>query len=289
MTAKDMTGRRKTSTGPATTAVHGPNHAEWAPGRPVVTPMAQSSTFYWADPSDGELRYTRYSNNPNQLLVADKIAALEGTEAALVLASGMAATAMTFLALARTGDHIVASTHLYGATIALLRDELPKRGIAVSFVDPLAGGLSVILDALQTNTRLVHLEMPTNPGLRVLDLRPIAEELKARGIPLSCDATFASPVNMRVAELGVDAVIQSATKYMGGHSDLIAGSVAGSRELIAEITHVSRLFGPSIDPHSAWLLDRGLRTLPARMQRHNASALPPAIHPALQARPPRSP
>ena len=257
----------------ATTAIHGPGHRGRRPGTPVVSPVNQSSTFLWADPTDGELRYTRYSNNPNQLEVAAKVAALEGTEDAIVLASGMAATAMTFLALAEAGDHIVASTHLYGATVALLADELPRRGIEVTFVDPLAGGAPAIVDALRDNTRVVHIELPTNPALRVIDPRPIADAVHPRGIALTCDATFASPANLRVAELGVDAVIQSATKYMGGHSDLIAGSVAGSKELIGRVSAASKLYGPSADPHTAWLLDRGLRTLNARMERHNSTAM----------------
>ena len=243
------------------------------PGAPVVAPINQSSTFLWGDPSDGELRYTRYANNPNHTVLAAKVAALEGTEDAVALASGMAATAMTFLALAEAGDHIVASSHLYGATVALLRDELPRRGIEVTFVDPVVGGAEAVARAIRPNTKVVHIELPTNPALRIIDPAPIKELALAHGATLTCDATFASPANLRAAELGIDIVIQSATKYMGGHSDLIAGTVAGSAQVVAEVTAMSKLYGPSLDPHALWLLDRGLRTLPLRMDRHNSNAL----------------
>ena len=255
----------------ATTAVHG-IAKERNPGQPVVPPITQSSTFYWSHPSDGELRYTRYANNPNHLALAAKVAALEGTEDALVLGSGMAATSMTFLALARAGDHIVASNHLYGATVALLRDELPRRGVEVTFVDPVAGGPDAVEAAMSAETRVVHIEMPTNPTLRILDPRPIARIAHRHGAALTCDATFASQANLAVSALSVDVAIQSATKYMGGHSDLVAGTVAGSSELVGRVKKTAKLYGPSLDPQAAWLLDRGLRTLPARMDRHNRNA-----------------
>jgi cystathionine beta-lyase/cystathionine gamma-synthase len=256
--------------GASTLAVHGGTEAGQA-GDPVVPPIVQSSTFHWAGPEDGELLYSRYGNNPNQLQVSRKLAALEGTEAAVALASGMGATAMTLLALVESGDHIVASRHLYGATQALLRSELPRRGVRTTFVDPEVGGAWE--DATEARTKVFFLEVPTNPTLRVFDPRPIAEVAHARGATLACDATFGSPVNLRAAETGIDAVIHSATKYLGGHSDLIAGVVAGSESLVEEVTRMSRLYGPSLDPHTAWLLDRGLRTLQLRVERHNANAM----------------
>ncbi len=260
----------KTPKRPATLGIHGGAHERRA-GEPVVPPIVQSATFHWAGPGDGELKYSRYGNNPNQLALGTKLAALEETEAAAAFASGMGATAMTFLALAERGGHIVASAHLYGATLALLREELPRRGIEVTFVDPDEDG--AFAAAMRPETSVVHIELPTNPTLRVLDPRPIAEVAHAGGATLTCDATFASPVNVRAARLGVDVVIHSATKYLGGHSDLIAGVVAGSTETVEEIVRLSRLYGPSIDPNTAWLLDRGLRSLDARMARHNANAL----------------
>jgi cystathionine beta-lyase/cystathionine gamma-synthase len=255
--------------GPSTLGIHG-GEAPRRPGDPVVPPIVQSATFFWAKPDDGELLYSRYGNNPNQALLARKLAALEGTEAAVPLASGMGATAMVLLALTRAGEHIVASSLLYGATHALLRDELPRRGVETTFVDPAGGGWAA---ALRPDTRVVMLETPTNPTLRIVDPRPIVELAHARGIRVVMDATFASPVNFRPAALGVDVVIHSATKYLGGHSDLIAGVAAGPREIIDEVVRVSRLYGPAMDPHAAWLLDRGLRTLEVRVRRHNENAL----------------
>jgi cystathionine beta-lyase/cystathionine gamma-synthase len=279
--------------GPSTLGIHG-GEGPRRPGDPVVPPIVQSATFFWAKPDDGELLYSRYGNNPSQALLARKLAALEGTEAAVPLASGMGATAMVLLALTHAGDHIVASSLLYGATHALLRDELPRRGVETTFVDPAAGGWAA---ALRPETRVVMLETPTNPTLRIVDPRPIVALAHARGIRVVMDATFASPVNLRPAELGVDVVIHSATKYMGGHSDLIAGVAAGPREIIDEVIRVSRLYGPAMDPHAAWLLDRGLRTLEVRVRRHNENALTLArwlegqpavartIHPGLESHP----
>ena len=269
--------------GPGTLGVHGEGTDEKAPGSPVVPPISQSATFHWADPRDGELLYTRYGNNPNQIAVAHKVAALEGTEAAVALASGMAATAMTLLALTDSGDHVVASTQLYGATQGLLRSELPRRGVSATFVDPNEGDWEA---AFRPNTRVLYIEVPTNPTLRVFDPRPLVELAHARGVEVACDATFASPVNLRAAAVGIDAVIHSATKYLGGHADLIAGVVAGSRELVDEVIRLMRLYGPSLDPNTAWLLDRGIRTLEVRMLRHNENGLAVAkffeSHPAVQ-------
>ena len=257
--------------GLATHAVHagGP---EVCPGRPVVSPIVRSSTFHWSGPGDGvDLRYSRYGNNPNQRSVAAKIAALEGTESALALASGMAAISMTLLAVAEAGDHIVASRHLYGATHALLAAELPRRGIATTFVDP--GDPAAWQAALTPATRAILIELPTNPTLRVFDIGPARDAARSAGAVLAADMTFATPVNIRAAGHGVDAVIHSATKYLGGHSDLIAGTVAGRAALIGRVTKMMKLYGGSIDPQTAWLLERGLRTLPARMERHNRTAL----------------
>ena len=257
--------------GLATLGVHGTESGDRQPGRPVVSPIVQSATFHWAKPEDGELLYSRYGNNPNQLEVGRKIAALEGTEAAIALGSGMAATAMVFLALTEAGDHILASSQLYGATRALLLDELPRRGIETTFVDPDTD--QGWQKALRPETRIIHIELPTNPTLRFFDPRPIAQLAKQEGITLTCDTTLSSPVNFRPYDLGIDVVIHSATKYLGGHSDLIAGAVAGSKEVVSEVMRMSCLYGPALDPHAAWLLDRGLRTLDVRMTRHNENAL----------------
>jgi cystathionine beta-lyase/cystathionine gamma-synthase len=264
-----MSKAKRSGHGLATVGVHG-GPEDRTPGAPVVPPIAQSATFHWAKPEDGELLYSRYGNNPNQIGVGLKMAALEGTEAAVALGSGMGAMAMSILALAEVGDHVVASSRLYGATQALLAAEMPRRGIRTTFVDPDEGGWA---EAMEEATKVVVVEIPTNPTLRIMDPRPIVELAHERGISVVCDATFASPINFRAASVGIDAVVQSATKYLGGHSDLIAGTVAGSRALVDEVTRMSRLYGPALDPHAAWLLDRGLRTLDVRVRRHNQNAM----------------
>lgn len=264
-----MTDHRVRDLQPATLGIHGGAH-DRTPGSPVVPPVVQSATFHWASPEDGELLYSRYGNNPNQVQVSEKAAALEGTEAAIALGSGMGAMAMTILALCGDGGHVVASSRLYGATQSLLRDELPRRGIDTTFVDPDEGGWA---DAVRDDTRVILIEIPTNPTLRILDPRPVVALAHERGARVVCDATFGSPVNFRAADHGIDVVVQSATKYLGGHSDVIAGVAAGSREHVDEITRLSRLYGPALDPHAAWLLDRGMRTLHVRVKRHNENAL----------------
>jgi cystathionine beta-lyase/cystathionine gamma-synthase len=243
------------------------------PGSPVVPPLIQSSTFLFGGYPDegGEVLYTRYGNNPTQMAVAEKVAALEGMEAGLVLASGMAATSLSLLALLRPGDHVVASRHLYGATRMLLEEEFPNRGISSTLVDPGVG--REWRAAMTDRTRVLYLELPVNPTLRVFDPRPIAALAEKAGVSLLVDATFASPVNLRPAELGADAVIHSATKYLGGHSDLVAGVVSGSLGFIDEVKGLLRLYGPALDPHAAWLLDRGIRTLAIRMECHNRNAM----------------
>jgi cystathionine beta-lyase/cystathionine gamma-synthase len=216
-----MTESRRTAQPlrPGTLGVHGALGGR-AAGSPVVLPISQSATFHWADPRDGELLYTRYANNPNQVAVGQKVSALEGTEAAVALASGMAAAAMTLLALTDAGDHVVASSPLYGSTQGLLRSELPRRGVSTTFIDLDEGGWEA---ALRPETRVLYIEVPTNPTLRVFDPRPLVDLAHARGMKVACDATFASPVNLQAASLGIDAVIHSATKYLGGHADIIAG------------------------------------------------------------------
>ncbi len=256
--------------GPSTLGVHA-GGVPSRPGGPVVAPLYQTSTFHWGVPEDGELRYTRYGNNPTLEALGAKIAALEGLEAALPTASGMAALAMTLLSLTRAGDHIVASRHLYGHTHALLETELPHRGVTATFVDPFHG--ESWRRAVRERTRVLLLETPTNPTLRIIDPRPLVRLAREIGARVVMDATFASPVNARPGQHGVDAVMHSATKYLGGHSDLVAGVVSGSRELVEGVRGMMKLYGACLDPHAAWLLDRGIRTLSVRMERQNHNAL----------------
>lgn len=256
--------------GPGTRAVHA-GTPEPRAGEPVIPPLVQSATFFVEPGGGGPLRYTRYGNNPTVEALARKLAALEGTEAALPVASGMAATTLTLLALTRSGDHVVASRSLYGHTHRFLSDELPLRGVETTFVDP--GDREEWRDAVRDETRVLFLEIPTNPTLRVPDPRPVAHLARELGVALAVDATFASPVNFRAAEWGATVVIQSATKYLGGHSDLVAGSVAGATDVVERVREKLELYGPALDPHAAFLLDRGIRTLGVRVARQNETAL----------------
>lgn len=243
-----------------------------APGEPVVPPVVMSSTFYGGKADDsGVLRYSRYGNNPNQEQVAAKMAALEGTEASLLLSSGMAAIALTVFSAVEVGDHVVASRHLYGTTHELFTRELPKRGVEVTLIEP--GDEAEWRAALRERTRVLYLEVPTNPALRLFDPRVPAALADEQGLLFAVDTTFASPVNVRMAELGAHAVIHSATKYLGGHTDLIGGVISGSHEVVGRVRDLMKLYGPSPDPHMAWLLGRGLRTVVVRMARHNQNAL----------------
>lgn len=255
--------------GLSTLGIHG-GAEPTRPGDPVVPPLVQSATFHGGRRDDA-LLYSRYGNNPLQLLVGRKVAALEGTEAGLVLGSGMGAISATLLALTATGDHIVASEHLYGATRELLEVEFPRRGVTTTFVDPDRPGAWA--DAAEARTRVFYLEAPTNPTLRLVDPRAVVAQARGRDVTVVMDATFATPINLRPASLGVDVVIHSATKYMGGHSDVIAGVVAGSEATVDAVTTMMKRYGAAADPHMVWLLDRGLRTLDVRVRRHNANAL----------------
>ncbi|WP_405284439.1 aminotransferase class I/II-fold pyridoxal phosphate-dependent enzyme [Gaopeijia maritima] len=275
-----------TGHGFSTLGIHG-GAVRGAPGDSVVPPLVQSATFLGGGPDD-RLMYSRYGNNPLQELVGRKIAALEGCEAGLVLGSGMGAISSVLLAFVEQGDHIVASRHLYGATLELLEVELPRRGVTTTFVEPT--DVASWREAITDRTRILYLEAPTNPTLRIVDPRPAAEAAssagEARDIRVVMDATFATPVNLRPASLGVDLVVHSATKYLGGHSDIIAGAVAGSEADIAAVTTMMKRYGAAADPHMVWLLDRGLRTLEVRMRRHNENALALArfleSHPAVE-------
>ncbi len=256
--------------GPSTLSIHGIPHrrADWSP---VVSPVFQSSTFVNPVGSSEEVLYSRYGNNPNQVDLARKYALLEGAEAAVFLSSGMGATALAHLAVLRPGDHLLASEWIYGGTRRLFDDELGRFGIEVSYVDPTQHRLW--RKSVRKSTRAIFVETPTNPTLRIIDLAPIAQVSKEFGLALLVDGTFASPINLRPIEHGADVVISSATKYLNGHSDVIAGAVAGSASFIEEVTRLMRIWGQSIDPHAAWLVERGLRTLAVRMERHNLNGM----------------
>ncbi len=253
--------------GPSTRAVHAGNPAR-EPGAPVVPPLVSSATFYNAVEPEGEVLYGRYSNTEAHRRVGARIAALETAEAALVCGSGMAAVSLAILTFAGAGDHLVTADSLYGGTRVLLTRELPRLGIETTFVDP-AGDWAA---AIRPETRLLYMEVPVNPTLRVPDPRPVAAMAREHGIPLVMDATFATPINFRPVKHGVDLVIHSATKYLGGHSDLVAGVLVGARARTEAARERLKSFGPSLDPHALWLLERGLKTLAVRVERQNATA-----------------
>jgi cystathionine beta-lyase/cystathionine gamma-synthase len=254
----------------STTAIHGIPHRrpDWSPIAPA---LQQSSTFVNPVGSDDEVLYSRYGNNPNQLTLAKKYALLEGAEDAIFVASGMGATALAHLAMLRPGDHLISSSWIYGGTQLLFDHELARFGIDVTYVNPEQP--RHWRKAVRKSTRAIFVETPTNPLMRIIDLGPIAYIAEKEGLALMVDATFASPVNFRPIEHGADVVITSATKYLNGHSDVIAGAVAGSPSFVEEVNRLMRLWGQAIDPHAAWLIDRGMRTLAIRMERHNANGL----------------
>jgi cystathionine beta-lyase/cystathionine gamma-synthase len=256
--------------GLSTRAIHGTprRRPDWTP---VAPPLLQSSTFTNPVGSDEEVLYSRYGNNPGQVVLAKKYALLEGADDAIFLASGMGATSLALLAVLRPGDHLVSSRWIYGGTQRLFDEEFARLGIEVSYVNP--GQPRLWRRSVRKATRAIFLETPTNPLMRVLDLGPVRQVVREFGLVLLVDSTFASPINFRPLEHGADVVITSATKYLNGHSDVIAGAVAGSTSLVEEVTRLLRLWGQAIDPHAAWLIDRGLRTLAVRMARHNANGL----------------
>ncbi len=268
--------------GLSTLAVHA-GAAPAEPGAPLVAPLVSSATFYNAADDPTEVLYGRYANTESHHRLGTKLAAMEGAEAALAVGSGMAAIALTILALARSGDHVVAADSLYGGTLTLLTRELPRLGIQTTLVDPFTDWGR----AIRRETRLLFVEVPVNPTLRVPDPRPVVEAARGRGIPVVLDATFATPINFRPVEHGIDVVVHSGTKYLGGHSDLVAGVIAGPAATIEMARQRLKSFGPNLDPHALWLLDRGIKTLDVRVRRQNQTALQLArwlaVHPAVRA------
>jgi cystathionine beta-lyase/cystathionine gamma-synthase len=243
---------------------------------PLSTPIYQTSTFEVTDMEE-QVRatptdhfYTRYGN-PTHTVAENAIAELEGAEAALLFASGMSAITTTILALTKAGDHIVAQRDIYGGATKFFTQWLPKFGVEVTLVD--TTDYQQHAKAIRPNTKILHLESPTNPTLRVVDLKKVAAVAKQHGITTLIDSTFATPINCRPAEFGIDLVMHSGTKYFGGHADLICGIVAGRRDLIDTIHATRTTLGCNMDPHAAWLLLRGIKTLAVRVHRQNDNAL----------------
>ena len=268
-----------------TVAVHG-GEPRPGPDGSVVFPIYQG-TVYETEPGAGyhDLKYIRLSSTPSQQYLHGKLAALEGAEAAVATSSGMAAVTSILLSLMRAGDHLIASECLYGGTHDFLTGHAADLGWTCSFVD--AGRPETWEAARTARTRVFLVETITNPLMRVGLLDRAAEFGRREGIVTVIDNTFASPVNFRPLQAGFDLVFHSATKYLGGHSDLVAGAVMGGTDLVERVRKTVNLFGGSLDPHAGFLLARGIKTLSLRVRAQNANALALARfledHPAVAA------
>lgn len=263
--------------GKSTITVHADREVH--PSRAVAPPIYQTATF-WAEDGEafaqvavdprGKDFYTRFGN-PNHAQVAAVVAELEGTEAAMVTASGMAALTTAVLALVSAGDHVIGQKSTYGGTASVLLKLLPRLGVSTTLVDQTDP--ESFAKALTPRTRLILVESPSNPLLRITDLRAVADLARAHNVLTMADNTFATPLNQRPADFGVDLVWHSATKYLNGHSDVSAGVLAGPARILDRIWDVGLLTGATLGPIDAWLLLRGMRTLPLRVPRHNTNGL----------------
>ena len=260
---------------PETAAVRGGADME-KKNAPVAPPIYQTSTFEVTD-NDEQVRvattdryYTRWGN-PTITLAEQMAAALEGTESARVFASGMGAITTTILELLKAGDHIVAQRDIYGGVTKFLSTWLPKLGIETTFVD--TNNSDQHAKAIRPNTKILYLESPTNPSLRVVDIKKMAALARQNGLISMVDSTFATPINQRPAEFGIDLVMHSGTKYLSGHADLTCGVVCGRQQLMDQLWGSRTTLGNCMDPHAAWLLVRGIKTLAVRVARQNQNAL----------------
>jgi methionine-gamma-lyase len=259
-----------------TRAVHGGTVRD--PLKSVSPPIYQTSTFRYDTMADGAALgadqgagwyYTRWGN-PTTRLFEELMAELEGGEDALAAASGMGAIATAILSVLEPGSHVVSPRGVYQATFELFREIVPQYGVEVTLLDSVE--TAAYERALRPNTRLVYLETPNNPLMQVTDIAAVAALARRAGAVTICDNTFASPYNQTPIALGVDLVVHSATKYLGGHHDLSAGVIVGRRDRIRRAVRMLRIFGAVLDPFAAWLLVRALRTIGIRVERHNQSA-----------------
>jgi methionine-gamma-lyase len=263
--------------GDATTAIHQgePRHGR---GGPVAPEIVRSSTFTfsstaemkrWAEGKSSAYIYTRYGN-PTLTIAEEKIAALEGADAAIVAASGMAAISSALLAVLSAGDEVISTAQLYGGTYRLMRDLFPRMGIRVRHVETDLAGVE---ELVTTQTRCLYVETPTNPAMRLVDLRRAIELAREYKLVAIVDNTFASPLLQKPIAMGFDMAVHSATKYLGGHSDLIGGAVAGSRDWIGRVRENIIYLGGCMDPEGAFLLIRGMKTLGVRVEKQCKTAL----------------
>jgi cystathionine beta-lyase/cystathionine gamma-synthase len=262
----------------ATDLVHGSEGAN-RDAEPLTTPIYETTTFLFDNAeqvkaynagTSRKFLYSRYSN-PTVVAVEKTIASLEGADAAMLLASGMAATSTALLGLLKSGEEVVCSAAIYGGTLHLLADLFPRWGLQARFVS--LEELSAPERAIADRTRILWFESPINPTLRCVDIARVTGACRARGVLSIVDNTFASPLNQRPLDMGADLVMHSVTKYLNGHSDVTAGALAGRAPLMQEIDHARKLLGTIVDPQAAYAIGRGLKTLQVRVERHNSNAL----------------
>ncbi len=234
----------------------------------AISPIYLSTSYAFEDVD--VKRYPRYFNTPNQEALCKKIAALENGEAALIFGSGMAAISTTLFAFLQKGDHIVLQRTLYGGTINLVNEEFIKHGIEYSYTD--SQTTEGFAQKIKPNTKVIYIETPSNPLLTITDIKAVAELANKNGIITMIDNTFASPVNQNPIELGIDIVLHSATKYLGGHSDILAGTVISTEKNMDQIFHVAKNFGGSLSDFTVWMLERSIKTLGIRVKRQNKNA-----------------
>lgn len=234
----------------------------------AISPLYMSSSYAYEDVETK--RYPRYFNTPNQEALCKKIAMLEKSEAGLIFGSGMAAVSTTMLAFLHKGDHVVLPQTLYGGTYNFVVEEFDKYGIEFSFAEGFSE--ADFSEKIQDNTKVIFVETPSNPLMRITDLEMISKLAKQRGIVTMIDNTFASPVNQTPADFGIDIMIHSATKYMGGHSDICAGAVAASEAHIKIIWNLAKNLGGSLSDYTVWLLERSMKTMVLRVKAQNKNA-----------------
>ncbi len=235
----------------------------------AISPLFMSSSYAFEDVD--VKRYPRYFNTPNQEALTKKIAMLEHTEAALIFGSGMAAISTALLAFLKAGDHIVLQDALYGGTFNLIQEEFEKFGIEYSFTKGLSREDFEV--EIKNNTKVIYVETPSNPLLKITDLNMVASLAKKHNLVSMIDNTFASPINQNPADFNIDIIIHSATKYMGGHSDICAGAVAATEVHIAQIFSLAKNFGGSLSDYTVWLLERSMKTMGLRVKAHNENAI----------------
>ena len=273
-----MKNKTAVKLGPQTLAIHGGEPKRHGVNAGVGGEICRTSNFTfsstqemkeWAEGKSKAYIYTRYGN-PTLTVAEQKIAALEGAEAAVVLASGMAAISCALLSALRAGDELIATSQLYGGSYRLMRDLFPDMGIKVHHVGVDLAGIESLVTP---RTKAFYVETPTNPTLRLVDLHKAVAFAKKHQLASIIDNTFASPVLQNPIAMGFDMVVHSATKYLAGHSDIIAGAAAGSKHWMERVRHFMIYLGSSMDPGAAFLLNRGMKTLGVRVERQNANAM----------------